>query len=238
MNARAVATLALALLAAGPLSAAAATGPRPASLTVSGDGTVTRAPDRVAVSFRIENVEPQATRAASDNTTVTNALHDALAKLGIAPASIATTSYGISYNPSPPQPDPHQAMRYGYIVERVVTVTIDRVDLAGPIVDAGIGAGVSGVAGVSFQLRDPRSAQRAAETAALADAHDQARTLAAAAGMRLVRLVEIAPNGNVARPVPLLGVARFAAAAAPTTIEPSDLTAHASVTLRYEIAPR
>lgn len=239
MNARAVAVLALALFAAAPLSTAAATGPRPATLTVSGDGTVTRAPDRVAVAFRIESVEAQAVRATAENTTVTNALHDALTKLGIAPASIATTSYGISYNPPPPQPDPHQAPRYGYIVERVVTVTVDRVDLAGPIVDAGVGAGVTGVAGVSFQLRDPRTAQRAALTAALADAQDQARTVASAAGVRLVRLVEIAPNGSVSRPVPLLaGAARFAAAAVPTQIEPGDLTAHATVTLRYEVAPR
>ena len=241
MKARAIAVLIVALVAGGgPAAAAASPAPQPATLTVSGEGSVTRPPDRVAVALRIESIAPQATRATTENTTVTNALHDALTKLGIAPAAIATTSYGISYNPAPPQPDPHQVPRYGYIVERTVTVTVDRTDLAGPIVDAGVAAGISGVSAVSFELRDPAASRRAALTAALADAQDQARTLAAAAGVRLVRLTAIAPAGSVPRPVPLLaGTPRMAlAAAVPTQIEPGDLTARATVTLRYEIAPR
>ncbi len=242
MNVRTIAVLVVALLAGAVPAGAAPASPAlgPATLTVSGEGSVTRIPDRVAVALRIESIAPQATRATAENTTVTNALHDALTKLGIAPAAIATTAYGISYNPAPPQPDPRQAARYGYIVERTVTVTVDRTELAGPIVDAGVAAGITGVNGVSFQLRDPAAARRAALTAALADAQDQARTLAAAAGVRLVRLTAIAPDGNVPRPVSLLaGAPRMAlAAAVPTQIEPGDLTARATVTLRYEIAPR
>jgi uncharacterized protein len=230
--------LCVATLTAAPASAASADLPaRLATLTVSGQGTVTRAPDRVAVAFRIESIDAQAARATTQNATVTNAVHDALTGLGIAPSAIATGSYTISYNPRPPQPDPNLAQRYGYIVERIVTVTVDRTDTAGAIVDAGIGAGVTGVNDVAFELRDPRSAYRGALTAAFADAQEQARTLAGAAHVRLVRLLEIAPAGGP-QPVPLMrATARMALAAVPTQLDPGNLTASATVTLRYEIAP-
>ncbi len=232
--------LCVATMTASPVWAASAeAAARPATLTASGRGAITRAPDRVVVSFRIESIDAQAARATAQNTTVTTALHDALTRLGIAPSAIATGAYAISYNPRPPQPDPNIAQRYGYIVDRVVTVTADRTDTAGAIVDAGVGAGVTGVEGVAFELRDPRAAYRAALTAALADAQDQARTLAGAAHLRLVRILDIAPAGRLPQPVPLLrGTPRMAlAAAAPTQLDPANLTASATVTLRYEIAP-
>lgn len=232
--------LCVATLSGVPASAApVGTVSRPATLTVSGEGTVTRAPDRVTVAFRIESVDAQAARATAQNATVANALHDALTRLGIAPNAIATGSYAISYNPRPPQPDPNVAQRYGYVVERIVTVTVDRTDTAGAIVDAGVGAGVTGVNGVSFELRDPRAAYRSALTAALADAQEQARVLAAAAHLRLVRIRDIAPAGHLPQPLPLLrGTPRMAlAAAVPTQLDPGNLTASATVTLRYEIAP-
>lgn len=237
----ALALLCVAMLTGLPASAAPTSGtvPHTATLTVSGEGSVTRPPDRVAIAFRIESIDAQAARATSQNATVSNALHDALTRLGIAPDAIATGSYAISYVPRPPQPDPNLAQRYGYIVERIVTVTVDRTDTAGAIVDAGVGAGVTGINGVSFELRDPRAAYRAALTAALADAEDQARTLAAAAHLRLVRIRDIAPAGRLPQPVPVLrGTPRMAlAGAVPTQLDHGNLTATATVTLRYEIAP-
>jgi uncharacterized protein len=234
--------LCVAMLTGVPAAAApAATGTvrHPATLTVSGEASVARPPDRVAIAFRIESIDAQAARATSQNATVSNALHDALTRMGIAPSAIATGSYAISYNPRPPQPEPNVAQRYGYIVERIVTVTVDRTDTAGAIVDAGVGAGVTGINGVTFELRDPRAAYRAALTAALAEAEEQARTLAAAAHLRLLRIREIAPAGRGPQPVPLLrGTPRMAlAAAVPTQLDPGNLTATATVTVRYEIAP-
>ena len=237
----ALALLGVAMLTGVPAAAAPATATvgHPATLTVSGEGSVSRPPDRVAIAFRIESIDAQAARATSQNAAVSNALHDAMTRLGIPASAIATGSYAISYNPRPPQPDPNVAQRYGYIVERIVTVTVDRTDTAGAIVDAGVAAGVTAIYGVSFELRDPRAAYRAALTAALADAQDQARTLAAAAHLRLVRIRDIAPAGGPPQPVPFLrGTPRMAlAAAVPTQLDPGNLTATATVTLRYEIAP-
>jgi uncharacterized protein YggE len=233
-----LAVLALALQA-GPVLAAEPRTPRPATLTVSGDGSVSAAPDRVTVSFRIESIDDQAARATSQNNTVAAALADALVRSGVARTAIRTSGYSIAFNPRPPKPDPNSTQRFGYIVERTVEVSVDRTDTAGAIVDTGVAAGVTGVNGVTFALRDPQAAYHAALIAALAEAQSQARTLAVAAHLRIVRIVDIAPAGRGPQPTPLMRTAGRAvmAAAVPTEIDPGNLTARATVTVRYEVAP-
>jgi uncharacterized protein YggE len=232
-------TVALLLPLAPAVAAEAPPAPRPATLTVNGEGSVAQAPDRATISFHIESIDDQAGRATAQNNTVAAALTDALVRSGIARTAIKTASYSITFNPRPPKPDPNSTQRFGYIVERNAEVTVDRTDTAGAIVDTGVAAGVSGVNGVSFTLRDPQAAYRAALTAALADAQLQARTLAAAAHLRIVRILDIAPAGRLAQPVPLLRTgARLAmSAAVPTELDPGNLTARATVTVRYQVAP-
>jgi uncharacterized protein YggE len=155
--------------------------------------------------------------------------------MNIPAASISTSGYALNYFPRPPKPDPASGQRYGYTVERTVDVSIDNVDGAGAVIDAGVAAGVTSVNGVSFSLRDQHAALRAAQTAALADAVAQAKDLAGAANVRLVGIMAISPSSGSS---PVRPMARMmVAAAAPTTIDPGNLTVNASVTIQYEIAP-
>jgi len=209
------------------------------TLTVTGDGSVTRAPDRATVSFRIETTNDAAAAATSANAAIANALAARLAPLHIPAGAISTTGYGLNYNPRPAKPDPASTQRYGYTVERTVDVVTDSVDASGAVVDAGVAAGVSNVNGIVFSLRDRRAAVRDAETAALADAVAQAHSLAAAAHVRLVRILALSPSGG-SGPVPLMRPSPrlMMAAAVPTTIDPGNLTVEASVGVEYEIAPQ
>jgi uncharacterized protein YggE len=211
---------------------------RVATLTVSGEGSVMQPPDRATVSFRIESIDEQAARATSQNNTIAAALTDALVRAGVERAAIKTAGYSVSYNPRPPRPDPNVPQRYGYSVSRTVSAAVDRTDTAGALIDAGVAAGVTGINGVTFSLKDPRRAQRAALTAAVADAEDQARVLATATHVKLVRLLEIVPSGGLQMPIARpLGARMAMSTAVPTEIDPGDLTARATVTLRYEVAP-
>ena len=234
----ALASLALCAGLAG--TAAAATTPRPATLTVTGDATVTRPPDRAIVSFAIQTTDADSAKATSANAAIANALHAKMAQLGLPADAVATSGYGLNYEPRPAKPDPAGNQRYGYTVTRTVDVTVEAIDRAGAVVDAGVAAGAGNVNGVSFVLRDPHAAQRAAQVAALGDAVAQARALAAAAGVRLVRLLSIAPASSGAGPVRMMRMSAMAmpsAAPVPTTIDPGNLTITAQVELRYEIAP-
>jgi len=228
----------LALCGALAGTAGAAGLPRAATLTVTGDASVTRAPDRARVSFAIETTDADSGKAASANSAIANALTAKMAQLGLPASAVQTTGYGLNYNPRPSKPDPASDQRYGYTVTRSIDVTVDAVDRAGAVVDAGVAAGATGVNGVSFVLRDPHGAQRAAQAAALDDAVQQARALAGAADVRLVRILSIAPGGSVAPAPRLMRMAPMAmTAAVPTTIDPGNLTVEAQVTLQYEIAP-
>lgn len=241
MKHRILAALAAFTIAAGTTAAAGAQtlGSRSPMLTVTGDASITRAPDRATVAFRIETTNEQAASATSANAAIANALTAKLAPLNVPAGAISTTGYALNYNPRPPKPDPASTQRYGFTVERTINVVVDKVDGAGAVVDAGVAAGVTSVEGITFSLRDPHAALRSAQSAALADGIAQAESLATAAKMRLVRILSIAPSGGSV-PQPLVRTAaRFAAVAAPvpTTIDPGNLTVRANVTVRYEIAP-
>jgi hypothetical protein len=240
MKHRILAALAAFAIAAGSGAAAnAQTGSRHApTLTVTGAGSVTRAPDRATVSFRIETTNDQAAAATSANAAIANALSAGLAPLHIPASAISTAGYALNYNPRPAKPDPTSQQRYGYTVERTIEVVVDSVDGTGAVVDAGVAAGVTNVNGIAFALRDRNAAIRSAQAAALADAVAQARNLAVAAKVRLVRILAIAPSG-AGGPGPLMRASPglMMAANVPTTIDPGNLTIDANVTVEYEIAP-
>jgi uncharacterized protein YggE len=239
MKHRILAALAAFAIVTGTGAAAGAQAGRHAmpTLTVTGEASVTRPPDRATVSFRIETTSDQAASATSDNAAIVAALGSKLAPLGVPAAAITTSGYGLSYTPRPAKPDPASTQRYGYTVERTIDVAVTNVNGAGAVVDAGVAAGVTGVNGVSFTLHDRGAAQRSAQVAALADALAQARSLAAAAKVRLVRILSISPTGGGVGPLNVAAPRMMMAAAVPTTIDAGDLTLSAGVTVRYEIAP-
>ncbi len=235
-------TLAVAaIFAATALPAAAQTTAPPRilqRLDVLGQGSVDRMPDRVTVAFQVVSNDDVAARATSQNNTTYAALLAKMRALGIPDASIRTTGYDLSDNPRPAQPNPQSQQRYGYVVTRNVTVSSDRTDQAGAIVDAGVAAGAASVGGVDFGLRDARAAYRAAQAAAVADAEAQAQGLAASAHLRVVRVLMLstAPQAEAPRPV-IAGRMAVVAAVMPTDVQPSSLTVTATVTATYQIAP-
>ena len=97
-------------------------------------------------------------------------------------------------------------------------------------------AGANTIDGLRFDLADPRAHRDEAIRQATAHALHDARTLAAAAGVALSRVLSIdldrsaTPVGASYRPM----AAEAARAAPPVT--PGDVTVRASVTVVYEIA--
>jgi len=226
------------LAAASPASAQTAPAPRPA-INVTGQGTIDRNPDRVLVSFSIVTNDDDATTATSANNALYAALTAKLHGIGIEPPAIKTTGYSLTFNQRPPVPNPSYPQRYGYVVTRNVAATSDRTDQAGAIVDAGVAAGVTNVGGISFGLRDSRAAYREALAAAVADAQNQARVLAAAGHVRIIRLLALSASSYAPGPrqLQVVGTVTSRAASIPTDVQPSDLSVTATVSASYEVAP-
>ncbi len=229
------------LLGAGLGAPAFADSPPPheATLTVTGSGTVSRAPDRATIPVSIVTSDDNATRALSANNAAYAKITRALVSTGLAAGAVTTTGFSIQYNPRPAQPNPQYAQRYGFVVTRNLQIVTDVLDRAGPIVDAVSGAGDTTIGGVYYGFRDPRAVERDAQSAAVADAQAQADVLAGAAHQRIVRIIAVTTGGGGVRPIPLLGArAAMAAAPLPTELAAGPQDVNASVTIVYGIAPR
>lgn len=244
-----LAALALALVlpaAVSPADAAAApVTSAETTLTVNGDGLVQRAPDQATLGVSLVTNDDVATRALSENNTKYTTLVARVEALGVAAADIKTTSLSTYNNPRPASPIPTLVNRYGYIVSRYVQITINNLETTGRVIDAAVAAGAGNVNGVTYGFRDARAVQRQALAAAVTDAQDQARSIAEAARMRIVRIKEITNQSGpfFPRPLATMGNAVMRGAPAPTPppvptdLPPSNLDVRASITITFVLAP-
>jgi uncharacterized protein YggE len=227
---------ALALVAAGLVLGGA---PRPAAaaptVRVTGEATVSQAPDRASLNVSIVTNSDEAQSATSQNNATYAAVVGRLGGIGIEERDVRTSSFNISFVPKPEATAQYKPPRTGYIVTRELTVTIDNLALVGRAIDAAVAAGATQIDGVRYGLRDSETAYAKALSAAMHDAGVQAAALAESAHLRLGSIQSIAAGRTLpGAPVPLL---RVAAAQASTTIPPSNVEIHASVVVTYGLQP-
>jgi uncharacterized protein YggE len=208
-----------------------------ATLTVTGEGQVTRAPDLATVAASIVTNDDNAARALSENNRRYAVLLAKLGALGIAGSDVASTSITSSFNPRPSgQTSNDQGQVYGFSVTRNAEIRVVALAQTGAIVDAATAAGATQINGVSYGFHDRRAIERAALAAAVSDAYAQAQTIAAAAHVRIVRILRIGNEGSPGRIGPLpMAMARVVEAPVPTTISPSDLEVAETVSVTYAI---
>jgi uncharacterized protein len=115
----------------------------------------------------------------------------------------------------------------GYVASTTVTARTT-IAKAGPLVDAAVKAGATGVSGPSLSRSDTDSLYRDALKSAVAAARQKALALADAGGMTLGAVQSIA-EGTASSPLPF--AAKAADAVAP--IEAGTQTVEADVTVTY-----
>ncbi|MBV8150988.1 MAG: SIMPL domain-containing protein [Candidatus Eremiobacteraeota bacterium] len=235
----------LAALALGfwllPVAASAQNRPSPVpplpTLTVTGEGIVSRDPDQATVSVQIITNNDSAATATTLNNSAFNDLHNRLARLGLSDSAIKTTSYGLNFVPKPTDASQYHPPRTGYVVTRTVAITLHDLALVGRAVDAATAAGATNL-GVGFGLRDRRAAYASALAAAMRDAAQQAQAIAEAGQVRLAGIRTISA-GSFVTPPPRINVPMAAATLnvqqIPTVIEPSAIDVRATLTVTYDI---
>jgi len=173
--------------------------PSGAEITVSGTGSVTTVPDRGSFDFSVERRAKTATDALARNTAATNAIVDALKGAGVSSDDLRTAYVSLSQQLS----DDGQSV-VGFVASNTVTATVRDLARAGRIVDAGIGAGATGLSGPSLERGDVETLYRTALKAAVTQARAKAEAAADAAGLRVGAVKQIVENS--ASPQPLPGV--------------------------------
>jgi hypothetical protein len=211
-------------------------------LAVSGDGEARVAPDEATVRLGVTAQAPTARAAQEQVSRTANAILDGVRKLGVPAEQIQTSDLNLSPLYSQNRPggtgDNGEPRISGYQASNLVTIRLTRLDLVGPVVDAGLGAGANRLDGVTFGLRDDQGARAEALTAAVGSARSKAQALARALKVRLVRILDVAEGGVRVAPPPMGGPSmRVAAMAESTPVAAGQVGVSAGVTVRWEIEP-
>jgi uncharacterized protein YggE len=209
--------------------------PQPPQIVVSGRGEVQVAPDRAQVQVGMETQAKTAALAAQENNRKQTAILAAIRALGIAASQIQTLNYSVM----PIQRYDAKTQRVqidGYQVSNIVQVVTDKIEQAGPIIDAALTNGGNRVAGLDFLVKDRAKAQEVALTQAVESARRQAEVAAKAAGGQIAELLELTINEyerQQPRAVMAMAKMEMADAAAPTPVSEGLATIAVSVTTRW-----
>lgn len=228
-----------ALLAAAVLLAANAARAEPAAssapearVVVTGDGSVSVAPDYAQIRSGVTTRAKTVKEAVDANSKLMAAVTAALRDSGIAEKDIQTSRFTIQ--PIYDRTDPRAEQRLtGYSVANQVSVIIRQIGKVGDVLDRLVAAGATDVGNIAFLVSDPSKALDQAREAAIADARRKAEVYAKAAGVRLGPVQWITEDtGGAPGPVPMMR----AAAAAPVPIATGEDTLRARVTVGFDIA--
>jgi uncharacterized protein YggE len=200
-------------------------------IVVTGTGRVALRPDTGVIDVGVEAREPRLADATAEVDRTMRDVLVAVKALGVRDADVRTTLYTIDPIAEPRPAGDASARIVGYRVSNVVQVQARALDNLGKIVDAAVTAGANVVRNIHFAIDDPSRAEAEARALAMQDATARARQVAAAAGVKLGRLLAATESSPV-RPM-----ARMSMATVAGPVEPGQLEVTVSLEARYAIEP-
>jgi uncharacterized protein YggE len=217
----------LLLGAAGAAGGSSAAASPQHSIVVSGNGTVSATPDRAQASFGVSTAAKTASAALRGNSAEMTKVIAAIKGQGIAAADIRTEQVSLS-----PRYSSNGDTIVGYEATNSVSVTLRRLDKVGPVIDAAVDAGANQVSGPNLVRADAAGLYRSALRVAIANARSKARTIAAASGLHLRRITDVAEASSAPPPTPLTAKSSGDAS---TPIEPGTTQVEATVTVTFSV---
>ena len=204
----------------------------PATISVTGEGTVSSAPDLATISLGVTTTADTAAGAMSANSKSLTAVLDRLRAAGIEARDMQTSN--LTLNPNWVSYDSGSSSKIdGYTASNMLTVQVRAIGTLGAVLDSSITDGANTLNGVTFSVAEPRPALDAARKKAVADAIARATLLSDAAGAKLGPVVSITESSGFAPPMPMYRLEADAAASVPTAGGEVGLTA--SVMMVFEI---
>jgi uncharacterized protein YggE len=206
-------------------------------LTLNATATVWKPSDELQLKIGIVTLGETAGDALAENSAKMNAVLIELQRIGLTRDEYETHQFSIqpTYTPAPLHPPANwKPSINGYEVTNTLLVRTAQLDLAGRIIDAANAAGSNQISDIRFGLKNSREYWSEALTAAGRNAVRDAEAIAAATGVRLVRVLSISLNNTQVqgREIGMMCMARGAAA---TPIEAGDVSITANVSVVYEI---
>ena len=228
------------VLMTGSSAAQTPPAPPPASdvpvVVTSGEGVVTRTPDRAVVMVATESRARTPREAQKLNADVMAAVLQKLKSAGLAAEAIQTRGYDLQ--PEYDYANGRQTLR-GYVSRNNVEIRVDDLPRLGEFIDIAVSSGATNVGGVRFDLKDRAGLEREALRIAVEDARGRADAAAAGARMKVERIVRIEEHRVDAtpppRPMAMSMRAEAGKAASEPPIEAGELEIRSVVTLTAAI---
>ncbi len=207
-------------------------------IVTMGEGEARVSPDRAWLSVGVQTRGATATAAAVENARRQRGIIDTLVQSGIQRKLIGTTGYTV-YPETKYDKDTQEQRVTGYVVSNIVRSEIRRIDAIGALVDAVLAKGANQINSLQFFASAADDARRAALADAVSKARADAEAMARAAGGSIGDLLELSDVTSGPRPVQLADAAfsGMRVQAAPTPVEPGELTIRAVVTGRWQFVP-
>jgi len=222
----------LAAIAAALLATPAFADDFPSAISVSGEATMSAAPDLAQIDAGVASDAKSAKEASDANNAAMGKVLAALKGAGIAEKDYQTSR--LSLQPQYGQNKSTGASPVvGFRASNRVTVKIHDVTKVAAIIDTLVGAGANDIGNISFEVTQASKLLDDARVQAVADARRKAEIYAKATGVTLGAPLSVSEAGA---PVPLFK-ARMATApmAAPAAVAPGEETLSVTVNVSWAI---
>lgn len=214
----------------------------PSTLQVRGEALLEIPADEVRLSVGVSTSGATADAALEENSRILKRVEKALRDAGLESGEYSTGRFSLrpNWSPRPRTVAPDwQPEIVGYTADNSLQIRSQKLAKIGRWIEVAGKAGANNIGQLAFALADPHQHREAAIRQATANALAEARTLAEAAGVKLVRILQLQldPPGQA----PMLRMAEtamvrtMAADLAPPITAPDDLQVRAGVSLTWEI---
>lgn len=182
-------------------------------LQVVATGRSDTRPDTARFTAGVQTIAASAAAASAANNEVINKVVRAVEALGVKSDDVQTRQITLSRID-------YGANRGRFQANNMIEVRVRDVSKAGAAIAATTDAGANVLSGPNLTVSDPEAASRSAYAAAYRSARARAEAYAAAAGLKVARVLAIRDTGEEGRPQPYYGDAAMEAAPPPVSAPP------------------
>jgi hypothetical protein len=206
----------------------------PRSISVTGEGRVSVAPDSASFTVGVEATAKTVGAATAEVNTKMKAVLDAVAHAGVPAKDVRTVRYDVTIDR--PWKDGKQQPIAGYRVSTAADVKVRELPKLGKILDAVTAAGSNQLQSLRMERLDPKPQQLEALALAYAAAREKAKAIAIAAGVELGDFLSVSEGGVSPRPMVMPVMARsMAADSAPAPVAEGELEYGARVEVVFGV---
>ncbi len=171
-------------------------------ISVIGEGKIVRKPDIAVFTAIVITDGERVGKVQSDNAKNANVIIAFLKERGIQEEDIRTAQYSVEpqyeYIPCAHYPCPAQnpPALVGYRVRNVIEIKVRKLDMIDDLLEGVVENGANEVGSVVFDIDDKKAVLAEARAQAIADARREAKSIAAALGVRLQRIAGFYESGG------------------------------------------